>query len=244
MKKHAAKSLVSSMMLAVALTVFPIISGVIIAINKIDTIQGYIIQGAFMMLSLLIPIVFMLILHITPRQIGFRRMEKGSGKIVLYFLPLVASKAGFLFFSANHDIHAVIALVFFTFAIGLSEEIYFRGLILKELETCFTVKKTVILTSVFFAAVHFAQAFSGSSLPMVLLSILNAFIFGIVAAEIAITTKSIIVIIIWHTLFDFVNWISLVQGTRELVLIVIQSVIMIAYAVYLWTKLPIVRLSR
>lgn len=214
--KNAFKALFYSLIVAVTLTIFPIISGLIIAINEIDTIQGYYIQGAFMMLSLLIPITLMRILKIRPKKIGFNRMEKGSGKIVLLFLPLVAAKALFLFFGINYDIYAVVSLVFFTFAIGVSEEIYFRGLILKELATCFTVKKTVILSSIFFAAVHSAQAFSGSSLLMVLLSILNAFIFGVVAAEIVIITRSIIVMIIWHILFDFVNWISLVKEQRRL----------------------------
>jgi hypothetical protein len=39
-------------------------------------------------------------------------------------------------------------------------------------------------------------------------------------------------------LYNFVNWVALIQGTIEVVLIIIQSVIMITYAIYLWTKLP------
>lgn len=237
-KENILKALFRSLILAVVLTIFPIISGAIIAINKMDTIPGYLLQGAFMMFSVLIPVIFMWILNIKPGQIGLIKMEKGSGKALLFFLPLVLSKVGFLFFGINHDIHSVVALVFFTLTIGVSEEIYFRGLILRELSACFTVRKTVILSSVFFAAVHTAQAFAGSGVLMVVLSILNAFIFGVVAAEIVLKTKSILPVIIWHTLFDFINWITLVRGTKEIVLIVIQSIIMIAYATYLWINLP------
>lgn len=236
--KDKIKVLLRSLMFSVLLTIFPIVSGAIIVINQIDTLQGYLLQGTFMMFSVLIPILFMWTQKIKPSQIGFVKMEKSSAKIVLYFLPLVAAKAGFLLFGVNSDIPTGISLVYFTLAIGISEEIYFRGIILRELSAHFTVKKTVILSSLFFAAVHSAQAFSGSGAIMVLLNILNAFIFGVVAAEIIIITKSIIPVIIWHTLFDLINWISLVQGTTEIVLIVIQSVIMIACAVYLWISLP------
>jgi len=73
---------------------------------------------------------------------------------------------------------------------------------------------------------------------MVALTIINALLFGIVASEIAVLTKSIIPAIMWHVSYDFINWIALVQGTIETVLIIIESTIMITYAIYLWTELP------
>ena len=51
-------------------------------------------------------------------------------------------------------------------------------------------------------------------------------------------TKSIVPVIMWHTLYDFINWIALVKGTAEVILITIQSIIMVIYAYYLWIKLP------
>lgn len=235
--RKAYKALCYSLIFSVVMTMFPVASGVIIAINKIDSIKGYLIQSAFMILSLLPPLFYMLFSKISPSKIGVKRIEKGSAKILLYFLPLVASKVIFLFFGIKNNIYAVITLILFTLTIGVSEETYFRGLILKKLATCFNDKEAVILSSVFFAIVHASQAFSGSTLAIVLLSILNAFIFGVVAAEITLISKSIIVNIIWHALFDFINWISLVKGTGEIVLIIVQTVIMVIYAAYLWTKL-------
>jgi hypothetical protein len=49
---------------------------------------------------------------------------------VPYFTPVIVAKADFLFFGINHDIGRMIALAFFTAAIGLSEEIYFRGIMI------------------------------------------------------------------------------------------------------------------
>lgn len=237
-KNTKLRTMLSSLISSIVLMIFPVASGVIVVMNDMDAIQSYWLQGVFMMLSISVPAIFMWITNMKPAQIGFIGIEKGSAKTVLYFVPVIAAKIGFLFYGINHDIHTIMALTFLTIAIGLSEELYFRGIILRKLRTCFTIKQTVILSSVFFAAVHASQAFSGAGIIMVALTIINALIFGIVASEIAMLTKSIISVIIWHTLYDFINWIALVKETTEVILIIIQSIIMVIYAYYLWTKLP------
>ena len=237
-KNTKSRSVLSSLVFAIVLMMFPVASGVIVAMNDMDAIQGYWLQGVFMMLSISVPAIFMWITNMKPVQIGFVRAERGSAKTVLYFVPAIAAKMGFLFCGIDRDIHTIVALAFFAIAIGLSEELYFRGIILSKLRTCFTIKQTIILSSVFFAAVHASQAFSGAGIFMVALTMINALLFGIVASEIVMLTKSIVAVIIWHTSYDFINWIALAQGTTEIALVIIQSVIMITYAIYLWTELP------
>lgn len=231
-------AVLSSLMLSILLLIFPVVSGVIVVIIDMDIWQGYLVQGVSMMLSLAVPVIFLWITKTKPAQIGFTRMEKGSTKTVLYFVPIIVAKIGFLFYEINHDIRTIVALAFFTIAIGLSEEVYFRGIILRKLKACFTIKQAVVLSSVFFAVIHASQAFSGAGLIMVTLTMINALIFGIVASEIVMVTQSIIPVIVWHTLYDFVNWITLVKETTEVTLIVIQSIITVIYAYYMWTKLP------
>lgn len=172
--------MLSSLIFSIAMMIFPVVSGAIVVINGTDTLQSYCIQGVFMMLSMAVPVIFMWITKIRPAQIGFTGMEKGSIKTVLYFVPVIAAKIGFLLYRINHDIRTIMALAFFTIAIGLSEELYFRGITLRELRACFTIKQTVILSSILFAAVHASQAFSGAGIIMVTLTIINALIFGVV----------------------------------------------------------------
>ena len=231
-------SVLSSLVFSIVLMIFPVASGVIVVMNDMDAVQSHWLQGVFMMLSISVPAIFMGITNMKPVQIGIAGIEKGSARTVLYFLPAIAAKIGFLLCGISHDVHTIVALAFFATAIGLSEELYFRGIILSKLRTCFTIKQTVILSSVFFAAVHASQAFSGAGIFMVALTMINALLFGIVASEIVMLTKSIVPVIIWHTSFDFINWIALAQGTIETVLIIIESTIMITYAIYLWTELP------
>ena len=216
-KRNKLGAVLSSLIFSIVMVIFPVVSGVIVVANSIDNLQGYCIQGAFMMLSIAVPALYMWITKIKPVQIGFTGMEKGSIKTVLYFLPVIAAKTGFLFYGINRDIRTIMALAFFTFAIGLSEEIYFRGIILRRLRACFTVKQTVIMSSVLFAALHASQAFSGAGIIMVTLTIVNALIFGVVASEIVMLTKSIVPVIVWHSLYDFINWIVLVKGTSEII---------------------------
>ncbi|HBN85207.1 MAG TPA: hypothetical protein DDZ89_15340 [Clostridiales bacterium] len=49
---------------------------------------------------------------------------------------------------------------------------------------------------------------------------------------------SLIPVILWHVLFDLFKWISQVDEKTEIILIIIQSLIMVAYAIYLCMKIP------
>ncbi len=73
----------------------------------------------------------------------------------------------------------------------------------------------------------------------VLLQIINAIVFGILAAEIVILTKSLFPVIIWHFLFDFVNHISLGTSASQYIAIGFQEIIMIIFALYLWSKVSV-----
>lgn len=238
MEKGKLRPVINALIFSLVLMIFPVVSGVIAVISGMNTLQSYWIQGVFMMLSISVPVIFMWIKKMKPAQIGFKRLKKDSLKTILYFIPIIAAKIGFLFCGITNDLHTIIALVFFTLAIGLSEEIYFRGIILRKLRTCFTIKQAIILSSALFAAVHASQAFSGADSIMVALTIVNALIFGIVASEIVILTESLVPTIIWHALYDFINWTALVKGKTEVIVIIIESIIIVFYALYLWAKLP------
>ncbi len=48
-KRSRIKALLSSLVFSVILMIFPVISGVIVTINRMDTLRGYYLQGIFMM---------------------------------------------------------------------------------------------------------------------------------------------------------------------------------------------------
>lgn len=232
------QTLILSFVLTLAMMIFPVVSGVIVVVGKLDGIKGYYIQGCFMALSAIVPFVYIKMAKMSFKQVGFRRVNPESFQNVLFFIPLILAKIPFVLSGMESDVHRIIALIFFTLTIGFSEEIYFRGVIFTKLQAAFTIKQAVQISAIFFALAHVAQAFSGSNLLMVTLTVMNAWIFGIVAAELMVFSGSLMPIVLWHCLYDFINWTAIASGTTELVVITIQSVIIIAYAVYLWKKLP------
>lgn len=238
-KKHPkAWSIILSLILTIVMIIFPVTSGVITVIRNLNTIEGYWLQGFFMTLSIIVPMIYIKGAKISLKQIGFRGIKRGSSRMVLYFLPLIIVKIPYLFYGIENDADKIIALIYFTIVIGVSEEIYFRGIILRRLLDSFTIKQSIIISALFFAMAHASQAFSGIGMIMVVLTVVNALIFGIITAELLLITESIIPLIIWHILYDFINWSSFAGGLTKVVIIAVESAIIIAYACYLWIRLP------
>lgn len=58
--------MLSSLIFSIVLMLFPVASGAIVVINGIDTLRSYWLQGVFMMLSIVVPAIFMWITKIKP----------------------------------------------------------------------------------------------------------------------------------------------------------------------------------
>jgi membrane protease YdiL (CAAX protease family) len=155
-------------------------------------------------------------------------------------LPILVAEIPFLLVGISiNNIKYIIILLFFTLSVGISEETYFRGIILKLLEEKYPIKKSIIISALVFGTGHIASVLVDGSILAVSLQIVNAFVFGIIATEIVTITKSLIPIIIWHFVFDFVNHITLATGINEIIATGFQEIIMITYAFYLWSKIPL-----
>jgi hypothetical protein len=76
-----------------------------------------------------------------------------------------------------------------------------------------------------------------SGLVMVLLTILNALLFGWIAAETALITKNIIPLMIFHCLFDFFTYQMLATGKTIIIIYAVRGTLMTIVAVYLLIKL-------
>lgn len=234
------KPILKSILWTFVILIFPVVSGVITQVLMMNNIQTMFIQGCFMLISLIIPIVYICKFKISFKKIGLIKIENGSAKKVLFFLPLVIAEAPFLLVGIRlNSIKYIITLLFFTIAVGISEEIYFRGIILKLLEEKYPPKKSIIISALVFGIGHIASAFAGRSILIIVFQILNALVFGIIAAEIITITKSLIPIIIWHFVFNFVNYITLATGVNEIFVIGFQEIIMVIYAYNLWSKISL-----
>jgi membrane protease YdiL (CAAX protease family) len=172
-------------------------------------------------------------------EYGFNKHFHKSARKVLFYIPLLVIELIPIIvcgFSGDITPSLYIAIAFFTIAVGFNEEIYFRGLAFKFLSEK-GVKKAVVWSSIIFGLLHIANALSGKNMLYVVLQISFAFLVGFVLAEIVSITKSIWVVIIWHTAHDFIAMATNdTLDTTSLIILSVQSIILFVYAVVLWKK--------
>lgn len=227
------KAIILSIIWCVFILFFPIASGVIASIAKLDKITTIILQGSFMFLSLVVPLVFLLTKKWNFKEIGFNKITKEGAKNVLYFLPLLlifipCSVQGF----HVESIEYFFANLYLYLFVGIAEELYFRGIIPYYLGKTFSTKWIIIISSLIFALGHSVTIFSNYDVIMMISIIINALIFGVMAIEIYMLCKSIIPVMIVHFLFDFETKFILMNGNDLLIAEIIRGTVMTLIAIY------------
>lgn len=232
MRKAAA--LGKSFLWCICILLFPILSGTISAVLSLGTVETLLLQGMCMLLSLAIPLAFVLGKKWNWKELGFGQADWNGCKKAIYFLPLAAilipaAVKGFRAESAAY----VWGNLFLYFSVGAAEEVYFRGIIPNELSRAFSGRGVVLLSAAVFGAGHIAAAFTADSGLEICLTVLNAFIFGWLAVEMRLICKNITPIILLHFLFDFETKIVVMSGRELLAAECVRGALMVIAAVWL-----------
>lgn len=232
------KAVIFSIIWAVVVIAFPVASGVIVVVSRADAISSRLIQTAFMLASTVVPFIYCKVKKISQKEILLKGIDKNGIKTCLFYLPLAAILLPMIVTGVNlSNTGYVLATLLFTLSVGIAEELYFRGIILRLLSKSFGALPVAFISLIIFGAGHASGAFMEPSLVMVLLTILNAFLFGWVAAETALITKNIIPLMIFHCLFDFFTYQMLATGNAIIVVYAVRGTLMTIVAVYLLIKL-------
>lgn len=184
-----------------------------------------------MAMALILPIVLVLIGKWEWKDIGFCRINITNSKKVFYFIPIlmifipVAFK-GFYIKSIGY----VLGCLFLYLFVGISEEVYFRGIIPRYLVKEFSIKGQMLVSTLIFGVGHIATAFAGDNTFEIALTILNALIFGWLAIGITIISQNIIPAILVHFLFDFETKIVAIKGSELLIAEGIRGALMFIVA--------------
>ena len=207
-----------SILWCLVILLFPIISGALSVIFSLDTVITLFLQGTFMVMALIPPAIFVFSGKWHWSEIGFKKMNVRNCKRVFYFIPLLVifvpvAVKGFYVKSIGY----VFGSLFLYLFVGISEEIYFRGIIARYLKEEFSTKGILIVSTFIFAIGHIATAFTANNVFEIALTVLNALIFGWLAMEITIVSSNIIPAILLHFLFDFETKIAVMNG-RELLM--------------------------
>ena len=229
--KHKVLAICKSLLWCFWVLLFPIASGTISVILALDTVTTLFLQGTFMALALIPPAIFVFCGKWQLREVGFASFDFKGCKKVLYFIPLlvifvpVAIK-GFYVKSIGY----VLGSLFLYLFVGISEEVYFRGIIPRYLKEEFSTKGIVLWSTLVFGIGHVATAFTGSNVFDIALTVLNAFLFGWLAMEMTIISSNIIPAILVHFLFDFETKIVVMNGTDVRIAEVIRGAMMFIMA--------------
>lgn len=228
-----------SIFYALLILIFPVAAGVIVTIMEMETTQATLVQAGFTFLSAMVGIALMAKSNYSLTQYGFTGMTKEAKAGVAWFLPLLVIEA-FSFlpgFRENVTSGYLLAVLLFTLLVGINEEVYFRGLILKRLGEK-GIRYAAVVSSVLFGVVHLVNLVGGADLTYTGLQIVFAALFGFVCAELVILTKSLIPVILWHFAHDFIGYVTVGEiTTPALISVIVQIVLMLAYSVYLWKKI-------
>jgi membrane protease YdiL (CAAX protease family) len=184
-------------------------------------------------------ILFSGILGIIILRNSFLHIIPVENKKVLFYIPLFLIEIFPIIFGNYNNEMTILQyfiLLFFTIAVGINEEIYFRGIALKILNKR-GIKKAIIVSSIIFGILHIVNLFNGKDVLYIVFQICFALLVGFVLSEVVIITKSLIIVIIWHFLHDFLALITGDSlGKEDLIILAIQIVIMLVYAIFIWRE--------
>ena len=231
-QKHVKDHTCLKTLLAVlTLLVFFFLQGAVITVNEIKGAASALIRGGIIGLAAVAAIVFTLIKRKSLTAIGFRKTEPGASKKLLYYIPLlvIALSALAVGIDLKKGAGFLLANLYLALCVGLTEEIYFRGVIcslwLKK-----GVKKAILISAGLFGLCHLMNVLGGAGLTETILQIFFALAYGVVFALVFIISKSIWPCILLHAFHDACSFLSVDGSLRSNILIgIFQFAVMVAY---------------
>ncbi len=229
------RSLLKAALWTLVIIAFPVVSGVIAVVNHLDGPASRLLQAAFMLLSLIPLLLYGRWKRISKRDLLLQGGSRAGFAAFYYGLPLLLVFLPALVTGIAFTAPALcLATLFFTLTVGLAEELYFRGLILHLLQKSFSTGGAVVASSLLFGLGHASSALMARSALMVALTVLSALIFGWLAAEIALLLEHIPVLMLFHALFNFIDYHMTAQGDALAAAYFARGAVMLALALWLF----------
>ncbi len=173
------------------------------------------------------------------RSVGFGRFRPAGAIWLLPSIAVMALMLGALlpYLSRNTMPPRTVVLLFTVpLLIGVTEEIMFRGVLLRAAMARLRLFKAMLLSAVLFALMHGIIGIGGQPTVITLQQMGFAFLVGIFLAPIAIASGTLWVVIIWHAVWDMLVYASQMAGIVHhfaLIGIMIQTLV----SVWLWAGL-------
>lgn len=155
--------------------------------------------------------IFYIIYYINKEGLNNLKLNKKPKVLLMIPLFIICFSnffvAIFQKLNVNSDIDYLFILSQLLIAIltGIIEELLFRGLVFQEFLINTNKTKAIIYSSLIFGGIHLLNISSFASIPQVLVQVVYSSFLGFLLAISYLKTENIIVPIIFHTTFNFIN---------------------------------------
>lgn len=197
-------------------------------------------------LVILLSIVLVIYLFISKTKLTNRTNDKISFKhIIMIYLPLIAIGCSQLYKGVDKTIDNVslITIIVLMIGVGFTEEVVFRGLLLKGIQEKSNVKRSIIISGVTFGIGHIVNLARGYGYDELITQIVVAIVIGIVLSMIVVLTNRILPGIIFHILFNVTGSVTVEDSTKEFYVLIAIIVICIPLSLFLYQQIK-VKLSK
>jgi membrane protease YdiL (CAAX protease family) len=167
---------------------------------------------------------------------GFNKLELSKSKQTLYYVPLlIIALIQPIMGGINTSLTFVdilITLLYCAF-VGFTEETIFRGIIKEKLQHKGHIFY-ITFSSILFGVLHMANALMGIDVIYIVLQVINALLVGVILALLIVVKDTIIPLIVFHFLFDFLAMITNSNTfEKDLMVVVILNIVYVLYGIYL-----------
>ncbi len=185
--------------------------GMAITVRVYDTAYGTPIMISHFWLTELL--LVLLLLFVIRRFFGFRAAGFGpmNWPALIWFLPAFVTLAMVLgrvvptVMAGDlqlEQMRLLAAIAFTTFLVGFSEEVMFRGILLRGALARLSVIQAMFLSAVAFSLLHLVNLAGGLPLAAAIYQLAFTFIVGFFLAPLALRLGNLWPLIIWHWLWD------------------------------------------
>lgn len=172
-------------------------------------------------------------------EAGFNAPTDWRPYLVLLLMPVINLARGF-----HADLAAVPMLALAALLVGLNEELWFRGIILRGLAPK-GLGWQVWGSAILFGLLHILNGLIGQDLLVSLIQVAYAIVLGLAFALVRLKTHSVWPIMLIHALTDFFAWgaqsgqigTGTVSTLFDVVLPALVILLFSGYSAYLWRSL-------
>lgn len=156
---------------------------------------------------------------LTQKRVGFKEaITYGKPIFIITLLLFIGAISGLDVSEIN--LYNLLSLFLYTFAIGFFEEVFYRGIILKELTNNYNDTRkhiiiSIVISAIVFGCAHITNLFAGQDLLTTISQVIQTFGIGIMLGSIYYITDNIWSVIFLHGFYDFVAMLSDVNLIKD-----------------------------